>query len=81
VPPVKHVPLRELVRGRLEQVTANERGMRRDEREHVLELVAKAEGPARLIKRRAREEARRKRLIEEPSVAGAVERFIRSFHA
>ena len=49
-----------------------------DERHHVLELIAKAIGAARLIKRRARPDTTGQRLIEQPAVEQNVHSTIRS---
>ena len=62
------VALDKLVGGREQEVLADQPGLGMDEGEHVLELVAEAEGPTRLVEPRAAPEARRYHLVEEPAV-------------
>ena len=49
-----------------------------DQRHHVLQLIAKTERTAGLIKRRAGPDAARKRLIQKPAVEHCVQRRIGS---
>ena len=73
VPPVLNVPLHELARGRSQEVLAREVRPREHERQHVLELVAKAIRTARLGVAGARPDTARQILVEEPPVNQEVE--------
>ena len=50
------------------------------ERHHVLELIAEAVRAARLVERRARPDAARERLVEQPAVEQQVERPVGRLH-
>ena len=50
-----------------------------DERHHVLQLIAEAEGAARLVKTAARENAAGECLVEQPAIGKDVDRRIRCF--
>src|ERR1019366_1749526 len=80
MPPVLHVAFDELARCRAQQMLANQRRLGMHERHHVLQLIAKAEGAARLIERGATPQARADELIEQPSVGKRVDRGIRRSH-
>ncbi len=80
MPPVEHVALRELVRGVQEELGARELRPRVDERGGVLELVAEAEGTARLVESGAPPEPAADVLVEEPAVHHHVERGRRRLH-
>jgi hypothetical protein len=54
VPPVLHVALNELARCRAQDVLTGDRGRGVNERHDILQLVAEAIGPARLVEGRAR---------------------------
>ena len=68
MPPMEHVALDELVRGVEENLRARQLGPRVDESGCILELVAEAEGAARLVEGRAAPEPAGERLIAEPAV-------------
>src|ERR1019366_227397 len=72
-PPVLNVALHELARRRPEEMLAGEVGPREHERQDVLELVAEAVRPARLVVAGARPEAAGEVLVEEPPVHEQVE--------
>ena len=76
VPPVLHVPFDELPAGGPQQVRACDRGRGMAERQHVLDLIAEAEGAARLEVPRARVDAARQRLVQQPRVHHRVERVV-----
>ena len=79
VPPVLHVALDELARGRAQQVLARRGpGRASDERHRVLELVAEAEGAARLVVAGAGPHAAGQVLVQEPAVQHHVERVVRA---
>ena len=73
VPPVLHVSLHELAPGRAHEVLAQQVGADVRQGERVLELVAEAVGPSRLVVAAARPEAAAQRLVEQPSVHHHVE--------
>ena len=68
MPPVLHVALDELPRGRAQDVFARELRCGMHERHHILELVAESEGTARLVKGRASPDAAAQRLVEQPAI-------------
>ena len=80
MPPVLDVALHELAAGAAKQLLAQQRGLGVDERHRVLQLVAEAEGAARLVVAAARPHAARQGLVEEPAVGQHVERRVRRFH-
>ena len=67
MPPVQHVALDELVGGVQEDLRAGQLGPEMDQRGRVLQLVAEAEGAARLVERRARPQPAAERLIDAAS--------------
>ena len=67
-PPVLHVALDELPRGRAQHLFAREVRMRQHERHGILQLVAEAIGAACLIKSGTRPHAAGERLIQEPAI-------------
>ena len=77
MPPVLHVPLDELPRRRAKEVLATEVRPRVHERKHVLQLIAKTEGPAGLVRAAARPDATAQRLIEQPAIDDEIERIVR----
>ena len=74
------VAFEELMGGRAEEMAARDVGPRRDEREHVLELVAEAERAAGLVEARARPHARAERLVQQPPVHEDVEGVVGRVH-
>ena len=80
VPPVLDVALDELAAGRPQQVLAREVGPDERERHHVLELVAEAEGAARLVVAGSRPQPAAQVLVEEPAVHQEVEGIVRRAH-
>jgi hypothetical protein len=77
MPPVLHIALDELPRGGALLVGAGQLRLRGGERQHVLQLIAKAEGAARLVEAGAGPDAARQRLIEQPAIDQQVEGRIR----
>ena len=75
-----HIALDELPRRGTQQMFAGNRGFRDAQRHHVLKLVAKAIGAACLVKRRARPNPARQRLIQQPTVQQNVHRTVRRRH-
>ena len=63
-----------------EQVLAQQRGLRVHQRHRVLQLVAEAEGAARLVVAAARPDAAGERLVQQPAVGQQVERRIGRLH-
>ncbi len=80
MPPVLDIALGELAGGCAQQVFAHQRGLGMDERHAVLQLVAEAEGTARLVVAAARPEPAGQGLIEQPAVGQDVERGVRGLH-
>src|SRR5262245_40259926 len=68
VPPVLDVPLFELTRCRTQDVFPCQMRKRVDKGHDVLQLIAEAEGAARLIEGRAAPDATTQCLIKEPAV-------------
>jgi hypothetical protein len=56
-PPMLHIAFEELARRRAQQVLARNVGPRHAQRHHILQLIAKAIGAARLIESGARPDA------------------------
>ena len=81
VPPVKDVPLFELVGRRLEDVGAGPLRRAMQEGHDVLQLIAESERTARLVEGGATEDARRQALVEEPPVEHQVHGRIRRLDA
>ena len=77
VPPVLDVAFDELPAGGAEQMRPGEIRPRQQQRHHVLQLIAKAEGAARLVVARARPQTAADVLIEEPPVDQHVKRIVR----
>ena len=73
MPPVLHVAFEELARRAAQQVLARERGSACTSAIDVLQLVAEAEGAARLVVAAARPQAAGQRLVEQPAVGQHVE--------
>src|SRR5208282_4581116 len=67
-PPVLDIALYELPPRRAQQMLTRQVRLRSDERHHVLELIAKSIGAARLIKCRSRPKPAGERLIKEPTI-------------
>ncbi len=80
MPPVLHVALHELARGRAHDVFARYRRLGVDERHHILKLVPEAVGPTALVERGARPHPAAQSLVERPSVGNGVERRLRRGH-
>ena len=76
-PPVLHVALSELARGRAQQMFARQIRPGCGERHAVLQLVAKTVGAAGLIERRARPNTACERLVEQPAIEHEVHRAVR----
>ena len=74
VPPVLDVSLTELMCRGAKQLCAREVRSSKDQRKHVLQLIAESVRAARLIERRPSPDAARQRLIEEPAVQHQIER-------
>ena len=72
-----HVSLGKLTGRRPKNVRTRQRRIELDDRKDVLELVAKAEGASRLIKRGPRVHAATERLILQPPVHEKIHRRIR----
>jgi len=68
MPPVLDVAFDELPAGGPDEMRSGEVGPRQHQRHHVLQLIAKAEGAARLVVARARPETAAHVLIDEPPV-------------
>jgi len=80
VPPVQNISILELVGSARQKVRSQTcRGHVR-EAQHVLQLVPKADRPARLVEAATRKQARSKRLIEEPAIQHQVKRGIGRLH-
>jgi hypothetical protein len=77
---VLHVALDKLPRRRVDDVRARELRRGKDQREHVLQLIAEAERAARLIKGRSTPDAAGQALVERPAVHHQVERAIGRLH-
>ena len=77
VPPVLDVSLHELARRRPDEVLARQVRPRQGQGEDVLDLVPESVRPARLVVARARPEAARDILVEEPPVDEEVEGVVR----
>ncbi len=80
MPPVLHVAFFELVRGREQDLFTRDLRTAVDERHHVLQLIAKTVSAAGLIKSRARPDATRERLIQQPAVEHRVQGGVRRSH-
>ena len=76
MPPMLDIAVHELTARTAKQVLAHECGVRVDERHHVLQLVAEAEGSPRLVVAAARPEAAGHRLVQQPTVGEHVKRRI-----
>ena len=63
-----HVAFFELMRGGAEYLCARQFRFGIDQRHHVLQLVAEAVSPARLIERRTRPDTADQRLIQQPTI-------------
>ena len=79
-PPVLNVAFRELPAGCAQDLLASEIRLVEQERQGILKLVTEAEGAARLIEGRARQNAARQRLVGQPIVDHVVEAGIRRGH-
>ena len=80
MPPVLHVAFPELARRAEQQMLAQKARLGVDQRHRVLQLIAEAEGAARLVVSAARPEAARQRLVEQPAVGQHVEGRVGRFH-
>ena len=78
---MQDIPLLELVRGAGQDVGPDPGGIDEQQGKHVLKLIAKAESTAGLVKTRARQDARRQRLINQPAIDHQIEGAIRCLHA
>ena len=76
MPPVLHVPLDELPRRGVQEVRAAQIRPRVHQREHVLELIAEAEGAAGLVGAAARPDAAAQRLVQQPAIHDEIERIV-----
>src|SRR5512140_2824455 len=77
MPPMLDIPVHELMSGGTKQVLSQQTGLGVDERHGILELIAKSEGPARLVECAPSPETAREGLIQKPTVGQDVQRFIR----
>ena len=77
VPPVLHVAFLELPRRRAQDLCPRLLRGAVDDGHRVLELVAEAERPARLVERRPAPHATGERLVEEPAVEHQIHRRVR----
>ena len=75
-----HVAFWKLARRRKQQVGSHLRGRGVHQRHHVLQLVAEAECAAGLVEGRARPEAAREHLIQQPAVGEQVQRGVWRVH-
>src|SRR5438094_463008 len=73
MPPMLHVAFEELSSGGSQQVCAREIGPREQHRHDVLQLIAEAEGAARLVVPASRPETAAHVLIEQPPIDQDVE--------
>ena len=73
MPPFQHVAFRELLAGVQHDLRPRKPGLEQDQRQHVLQLVAEADGAATLVGPDAAEQARRIDLIGQPGVDQPVE--------
>ena len=80
MPPMLDISLRKLAGRAEEQVLAHEARLGVDERHHVLQLVAEAEGAAGLVKAAPRPETAGQSLVQEPAVGQHVEGRVGRFH-
>ena len=80
MPPVLHVAFDELAARAQQQVLAQQRRLRVHQRHRVLQLVAEAEGAARLVVAAARPHAAGERLVQQPAVGQHVERRVGRAH-
>ena len=80
MPPMLNIAFAELMCRTAQQVLARERGLGMDQRHHVLQLIAEAECPARLVIAAARPQTAGQGLIYQPAVGEHVERLIGCFH-
>ena len=80
VPPVLHVPLDELARRRPQDLGPGDGWLGVQQGHDVLELVAKAVGPAALVQGRARPDPAGQRLVQRPAVDHQVERRLGRVH-
>ena len=74
------IAFHELTARAAEQVLAQNCRFRVDQRHCVLQLVAEAESPARLVVAAPRPQAARHRLVQKPAVGQNVERRVGRFH-
>ena len=74
VPPLQHVAREELLAGVEQDLAAGEVGPDGEQGQHVLELVAEAEGAAALVRAAAAPEAGGEQLVGQPVVDQPVER-------
>src|SRR6185436_6263810 len=77
MPPVLDVPFEKLTGSRVEEMAANKARRRQQQRQRILQLIAKAEGAARLVKGRTPPDSAGQRLVEEPPVQHHVHRPVR----
>ena len=80
MPPVLDISLLELTARAQQQVLAHQPGLGVDERHHVLQLVAEAEGTARLIVAAACPDTTREGLVHQPAVGQHIDRRVGCFH-
>ena len=80
MPPVLDIPFAELTARTQEQVLAHQSRLGVDQRHHVLQLIAEAEGAPRLVVSAARPDTARQGLVQEPAVGQHVEGFVWCFY-
>src|SRR6516225_3219550 len=80
MPPVLYIALAELMCRRAQNMLTCQGRFGVDERHRVLQLIAKSECPAGLIKTGAPPKATAQDLIQQPTVSNQVYRWIWSFH-
>src|SRR3990172_1529504 len=81
VPPVLNISLRELPACGAQDVFAGNGGQNVNKGQHVLQLIAKTIGSARLVEARAPPDPTAKRLVEQPPVQEQVHRELGRFDA
>ncbi len=80
MPPVLDIALQELAARAQQQVFAHPPRLGVDERHHVLQLIAKAKGAARLVVAATRPDPACQGLVEQPAVGQHIDRWVGGFH-
>src|SRR5450830_182232 len=80
MPPMLHIPLKELALGATDQLLAGEPRCRMDQRHGILQLIAESVGTAGLIIATPSPEPAGYCLVNQPAVGQYVQRWIRCFH-